>query len=403
MYDVRDKRIDSGWAHPCVLQALAHLQGIRLRLWQLNGQNELISHPHYPVLGAEALPETNLLFVNNNHFDRLEFFVREESQGVMTQLAERSPFSSLKKNDITIRIVDSGEMATPEFSSRQDSIHVVEDNEYISAEAQAQIKQGDVFVSNKDLSNAIVHYKQAAELTENFLPHLRLGYCYWLQGLISNDDSFDTYYHLSTAAHHTLTSRSNIYYACVLYAQFLYQRENFETALIYLKRSLRSGLIQNNHQFNYTLFDAILLPIELQVEVKEFVNLEIGAVPLAYYLIIHCLHFQEEKSGAEKYLQEFSAWTLENSQALNYSLLGYCYKLLGKYAEAAIYFLQAAECRPNYELAKRNAQECNSYAKLSNTLTEVLRAMQKSASTQIDEYDDEDATLQAALNMSLNR
>lgn len=36
-YDIRDKKIDNGWSHPAVLQALAKLSHLELYIWQLNG------------------------------------------------------------------------------------------------------------------------------------------------------------------------------------------------------------------------------------------------------------------------------------------------------------------------------------------------------------------------------
>ena len=72
-YDIQEKRIDDGWSHPCMLQALAHLQGIGLNIWQPNAQGQYVPHqyfPHYQPIGANQ--QTNLLFVNGNHFERLE-------------------------------------------------------------------------------------------------------------------------------------------------------------------------------------------------------------------------------------------------------------------------------------------------------------------------------------------
>jgi len=75
-YDIQDKKIDAGWSHPCVLQALAHLQQIELYIWQKNSEGQLIPHEHYPHYSsphlASAAQPTDLLFINDNHFERLE-------------------------------------------------------------------------------------------------------------------------------------------------------------------------------------------------------------------------------------------------------------------------------------------------------------------------------------------
>jgi hypothetical protein len=74
-YDIKDKRIDDGWSHPRVLQVLAHLQNIDLHIWQLDGTNKLIPHnqPEYAVYRPDnATQRIDLLFINNNHFDRLQ-------------------------------------------------------------------------------------------------------------------------------------------------------------------------------------------------------------------------------------------------------------------------------------------------------------------------------------------
>lgn len=74
-YDIRDRKVDAGWAHPAVLQALAHIQGIELHIWQL-GHNEVLI-PHQQQTYAIYKPQNprervDLLFVNGNHFERLD-------------------------------------------------------------------------------------------------------------------------------------------------------------------------------------------------------------------------------------------------------------------------------------------------------------------------------------------
>ncbi len=76
-YDVALRRIDSGYSHPAVLQALAHIKNIELHIWQLGKNNVLVQHTVYDENYAVYTPpqvdsRVDLLFVNGNHFDRLE-------------------------------------------------------------------------------------------------------------------------------------------------------------------------------------------------------------------------------------------------------------------------------------------------------------------------------------------
>lgn len=93
-YDVKDRKVDNGWAHPCILQALAHIQGLRLYIWKLNDHDELIPHPQYPFYGEHG-SYTHLLFKNGNHFERLEDY-----QGVVT-----SQFKSTELTGSTMTIL----------------------------------------------------------------------------------------------------------------------------------------------------------------------------------------------------------------------------------------------------------------------------------------------------------
>jgi len=82
-YDIHDKRIDAGWPHPCVLQTLAHLQKIELYMWQKNSEGQLVPHEYYPHYRSphlsSAAQRTDLLFMNGNHFERLELLSTEDS------------------------------------------------------------------------------------------------------------------------------------------------------------------------------------------------------------------------------------------------------------------------------------------------------------------------------------
>ncbi|MGI9214778.1 MAG: OTU domain-containing protein [Gammaproteobacteria bacterium] len=72
-YDIKDKKVDVGWAHPAVLQAIAIIQNLRLNIFIKDSNSLLIPHEYYPTIGSQnAQQEINLLFVNGNHFERLE-------------------------------------------------------------------------------------------------------------------------------------------------------------------------------------------------------------------------------------------------------------------------------------------------------------------------------------------
>lgn len=79
-YDVREGRIDSGWAHPSVLQGLAFVRSLELRIWRRGSQGELLPHRGEMYDFSEYQPSSgvvngrvDLLFSNGNHFERLEF------------------------------------------------------------------------------------------------------------------------------------------------------------------------------------------------------------------------------------------------------------------------------------------------------------------------------------------
>lgn len=108
-YDVRDRAIDAGWAHPAILQAIAQLQGLELRLWVLGEQQVLLPHRHadhydYHALNLEnPIQRVDLLFVNGNHFERLDLIgytgdmptaniypIHSEGQEIEINLAEHN-------------------------------------------------------------------------------------------------------------------------------------------------------------------------------------------------------------------------------------------------------------------------------------------------------------------------
>ncbi len=107
-YDVRDKHIDAGWAHPCVLQALAHIQKKEICMWQLNNRDILIPHRgnefDYTIyLPTGAQERINLLFIYGNHFERLEFYGNEDIiENALPSISD----SSMEQNITIEKIVE---------------------------------------------------------------------------------------------------------------------------------------------------------------------------------------------------------------------------------------------------------------------------------------------------------
>ncbi len=97
-YDVGLKNIEAGWAHRCVLQALAHIQGIQLKIWLLDANKKLIPHQHddyQEYIGPNDDAPKNLLFVNNNHFELIDIQKPQRSaQLSQTTMPSDSKFAS---------------------------------------------------------------------------------------------------------------------------------------------------------------------------------------------------------------------------------------------------------------------------------------------------------------------
>ena len=78
-YDVGEKKLNSGAIHPALLQALAHTQGIELRLWHLGEKQQLLPHTglnydysiYRPSPPCNPLHRSDLLCVNRCSYDRL--------------------------------------------------------------------------------------------------------------------------------------------------------------------------------------------------------------------------------------------------------------------------------------------------------------------------------------------
>ncbi len=71
-YDIIEKRTAQGWAHVNILQAIAHLKGFGLYIWEPNGSGCVqphSTHHSYALPGAHT--RRDLLFRSGNHFDAL--------------------------------------------------------------------------------------------------------------------------------------------------------------------------------------------------------------------------------------------------------------------------------------------------------------------------------------------
>ena len=107
-FDVPDSSIYANWAHPAILQALAHIQGLDLYIWQLDNDDRLIPHqqPEYAVYSVpQAFDRVDLLFVNGNHFERLEFpeGLPQEAEALYPLEPQRNPSeTSLKKPSLVL-------------------------------------------------------------------------------------------------------------------------------------------------------------------------------------------------------------------------------------------------------------------------------------------------------------
>lgn len=98
-YDILDKRIDLGWAHPAILQALAKIQGINIFMWRQGEDDALIPHQiddqnYAQLLTPDAIERLDLLFINNNHFERLEFLPNINAIAIPMDIEDESPSDS---------------------------------------------------------------------------------------------------------------------------------------------------------------------------------------------------------------------------------------------------------------------------------------------------------------------
>ena len=104
-YDIEESK---SWVHPAVLVALAVIQNIDLHMWKLDSNKNLQPHrlnEHYDF--SHYKPEkitsrSDLLFVNDNHFHRLEFIkaVQKPVQDKLVTVSLPSPGELIMFNKI---------------------------------------------------------------------------------------------------------------------------------------------------------------------------------------------------------------------------------------------------------------------------------------------------------------
>jgi energy-coupling factor transporter ATP-binding protein EcfA2 len=107
-YDIRDKKIDFGWSHPCILQALAQIRGIDLYIWQMEG-GHLVPHQQYPRYtpkNIQSPQRTDILFINGNHFERLELsnLPQNNSHSSIGSDTKKEVLNNINNNSKSIRL-----------------------------------------------------------------------------------------------------------------------------------------------------------------------------------------------------------------------------------------------------------------------------------------------------------
>lgn len=106
-YDVKDKKVDFGWSHPCILQALATIRNIHLVIWRdVNGQavphrahDEYDYHDH----NQDAEERKDLLFTNGNHFNLLQNQKDATLQFVAKKVSDEARQNAKTKTPVTVQ------------------------------------------------------------------------------------------------------------------------------------------------------------------------------------------------------------------------------------------------------------------------------------------------------------
>jgi len=134
-YDLLQKNIDGGYAHPAVLQALAHVQGIRVRMWRLDSGGNLVHHrsegsydyADYSPPGIENPTELDLLYVGGNHFDILAPVQAEHSLKEGDKDYKRRSASSMSYEMIGEDLEDLRESNEALTLTKKQTLYVAQD------------------------------------------------------------------------------------------------------------------------------------------------------------------------------------------------------------------------------------------------------------------------------------
>lgn len=117
-YDLLAKRIDFGWAHLDVLRALARINNIDLRVWELNGERTLIPCPHYAHQENPAAQRKDLLYVGDSHFEKLQLVEPQAPDLNPRQFPERAEPDDLAEDSEGEEVETQMPTSTPETKSR---------------------------------------------------------------------------------------------------------------------------------------------------------------------------------------------------------------------------------------------------------------------------------------------
>lgn len=112
-YDVRNRRIEHGWCHPLVLFALGRIRAVNLNLYEMNDEGEMRPHHVFPQFHFEGARESvDLLFINGNHFERLELSIQNDKGNLIQPIEKDNKGQSpLRKKVGQIEFEKAGELA----------------------------------------------------------------------------------------------------------------------------------------------------------------------------------------------------------------------------------------------------------------------------------------------------
>lgn len=185
-YDIIEREVSNGWGHPGFLQALARLLRVNLRIWEKNSSEQLQPLSEYAshyacYISDDNHPWIDLLYISNNHFDRLELIGYDSvpQNAVLTPIAQQlnsschvnidpsvlsdelgrqlQLFSVVKEDTINQNIIDITNQAFEEISSY---IGKINDNTTITARNSYSRDNASMMILSKkkdEKENDIVH------------------------------------------------------------------------------------------------------------------------------------------------------------------------------------------------------------------------------------------------------